>query len=399
MKIQSLIKNGEYDAVLEYIKTNYHQLPESQHRDDPLILSFRHDNINIRRHLLNRGYHMLCNREKQLEFLKNAVSRNCIYELTKLLDELAFTKDELNLAFFHSSAYSEVLTLKILLDAGTTISTENSCPLIYAIDAGNTDGAVFLIDQLDDIHFVDEYGFSLLHHVAAISRDEKLLQYLIYRKLDVNLQNISGRTPLMLSLLSIEMDSENLFFDFGSELLDAGADVNITDNNGDTVLMLACMYNNYTAYGDDYLVEYMEMLVTHGADVNKKNDENKTALDIAREHHFVEAVEFLERHTTEELIIPSTDVHENTNAQPKLNNYPDSSFLSEKGYNTKISRAKRWSILCEDVLTEYPPQVVINKLTDFIKRFKSQRNGSKKYAEALAEWEYDIQRIKKHYSN
>lgn len=91
------------------------------------------------------------------------------------------------------------------------------------------------------------------------------------------------------------------------------------------------------------------------------------------------------------------NVTENTNAQSSIIGYPEKSFLGEKGYTTKLSRKKRWEILQEEILTEYPPQTVINKLADFIRRFKAQRNGSKRYAAAIAEWEYDIERVREAY--
>ncbi|MDD1610680.1 MAG: ankyrin repeat domain-containing protein [Methylococcaceae bacterium] len=53
-------------------------------------------------------------------------------------------------------------------------------------------------------------------------------------------------------------------------MLERGADINKTVNNKETALMIAARYNNN------------ETLVSLGVDVNGKNSQGKTALDIAK---------------------------------------------------------------------------------------------------------------------
>ncbi|WP_433745198.1 ankyrin repeat domain-containing protein [Falsibacillus pallidus] len=129
----------------------------------------------------------------------------------------------------------------------------------------------------------------------------------------------------MNTLLSIELDPENWFMEFGEKLLATGADPNMQDNEGCTVLMMACKYEGYTLYGDDSLLEFMKMLINNGADVSIKNNQGQTALNIAKEHQFEKAIDFLKQYESQ-LIVPNMNVIENTNAQPSTIGYPEKSF-------------------------------------------------------------------------
>ena len=81
--------------------------------------------------------------------------------------------------------------------------------------------------------------------------------------------------------------SENKHTEIVSMLLDNGADVNATDDDGDTALMrvINCdEEDDRPWYQVEYdIIEIVEMLLTAGADVNVVNNNNKTALAIAEE--------------------------------------------------------------------------------------------------------------------
>lgn len=69
-----------------------------------------------------------------------------------------------------------------------------------------------------------------------------------------------------------------------NELLSFGADVNSKSNNNSTALMFAAR-NNY--------LEVVKLLVKHGADINAKNDKGSTAISIANFYEHKNVVEYL----------------------------------------------------------------------------------------------------------
>ena len=70
-------------------------------------------------------------------------------------------------------------------------------------------------------------------------------------------------------------------------LLDKGADVNATDREGRTVLMVAVVET-----GDASIVS---RLLERGAKVDAVDGAGRTALDMAKKHHVLEIVEILRK--------------------------------------------------------------------------------------------------------
>ncbi|KOO42601.1 ankyrin repeat domain-containing protein [Priestia koreensis] len=398
MNIQEAIKDNRVNDVIHYIQDHEKELINGDRRIDPLHLALKFNCHSLIQYLFNIDYHLKCNETKQRTFLKDAAHYNHLEPLIKLVKDVPYSKDTLTYSLRDVASKSDIYCVRILLDAGAEFSTNNFSALVSAIQCENRDVSLFLAGELKDLQVRGWRGFSLLHYAAECSRDELILQYLLYRELDVNLPNEDGQTPLMLSLFSIELDAENQFFEFAVELLKAGADPNIQDKSGHTVLMSACWFEGYASYGDNYIIEYMEMLILNGADIKLKNNKSQTALDIAKEYQFDKAIELLEKYHNQSIKIPDMNVDENNNSAVSTSNFPLTSFLSEQGYTTKVSRKKRWNILVGDILPKHQPQEVVDKLASFVKRFKAQRNGSVKYANAIEEWEYDINRLKSYFS-
>ena len=100
-----------------------------------------------------------------------------------------------------------------------------------------------------------------LHHAAARG-DADLCRVLLDAGADVDKANEEGDTPLLLALRAGSVEVARM-------LMDAGADVNEVNDEGDTALMLACRAGN---------VEMATMMRAAGADVNKVNRQGDTAL-------------------------------------------------------------------------------------------------------------------------
>lgn len=152
---------------------------------------------------------------------------------------------------------------------------------------------------------------------------EETVQLLLDAGADVNIPNNRGDTPLIIMLSQGGSDHCNLNCSFGGiiqKLIDAGADVNACNNIGDTPLLVACKH-----YVSSKL---LTILIASGADVNcsnkngitplmaiLKSDQNSQAEtagnieDISLLKHFLssELVTILLRAGTEEKIRAGTD--------------------------------------------------------------------------------------------
>ena len=97
------------------------------------------------------------------------------------------------------------------------------------------------------------------------SHDPRIVQRALDAGADVNMKDEDGHTPLHWACT------------YGNEeicrlLLEHGADPNARDDNGRTPLHWACLYN-HTAI--------VRLLIEHGADAGARDDQGETPFDVA----------------------------------------------------------------------------------------------------------------------
>ena len=159
-------------------------------------------------------------------------------------------------------------------------------PLMLAIMSKGNDKSDFYIEILlmkgaDADYMNRKLCVIPLHLALQYARGPRVVQMLIDKGADVNQINITGSSPLMMSVVSPEYrcfrDMPNLDIAYKTELLiNAGADVQIRDYDDNTLLHLACDQPR-TDISQDVLAH----LIRAGVNINSKNRFNKTALDIA----------------------------------------------------------------------------------------------------------------------
>ncbi|MFC1781368.1 ankyrin repeat domain-containing protein [Planctomycetota bacterium] len=147
--------------------------------------------------------------------------------------------------------------VKEFIEQGTAIDVNDEADwtaLVWAVNAGQTEVAEFLINNNADFNV--KYGrqnLSLLH--GAVQSDSvKLVELLIDKGVDVNVKNQAEATPIFNAASTGNLQVVEL-------LVSKGADVNTKNRIGQTPLHLACQRGNK---------EVVEFLIDKGADVNAK---------------------------------------------------------------------------------------------------------------------------------
>lgn len=185
--------------------------------------------------------------------------------------------------------------VQVLIDAGADINAKNSrgyTPIELA--EGEATKTLLLIAAGEDIKNKDINGWSLLHYAA---RDDHpiVVEKLIEAGADVNAQKGDGWTPLMLAAYNNNSDVVKILINAGAEinaqgehkrtalreatqkgavktievLIDAGADVNMQDEYDETALHSAA---------ENCYIDVVKALTDAGADVNIQDNRGNTPL-------------------------------------------------------------------------------------------------------------------------
>ena len=125
----------------------------------------------------------------------------------------------------------------------------------------------------------------------------EIVKCLIENKADIDVQDELGATALIWA-------SGGRYLEIVKYLIENGADVNIKNNKNETALIkviISCI-KTFEENKDDMTKKHaalnrcfkiVKCLIENGADVNIKNNEGKTALDLAEENGYKEIVEIL----------------------------------------------------------------------------------------------------------
>ena len=163
---------------------------------------------------------------------------------------------------------SETL-VRVLLEFGADINMPdayNQPPIFDAVQENNASMIRYLYDNGAVIDHQNTDGKTPLMVASFDKHRQEVLCELIHLGADVQIQDNLGRTAFMHAI----NNNNGAMMDI---LLKAGSQINISDFNGYTPLMLCAKRGNR---------EGTRVLVARGGDVFAKNTKNQTAYDIAR---------------------------------------------------------------------------------------------------------------------
>lgn len=200
----------------------------------------------------------------------------------------------------------------MVLNAGADVNADargDGRTILYASIGGNKEIFDLLLKAGADINAKDDRGKTPLWY-ACIRGFKEYVELFLKAGADIDARDNWASTPLMGAVRELEKDIVEL-------LLARGADVNAKTIDGDTVLMYAVdacgdvddqmkkkMVSHYqiddfekfmiARYGKNK--EIIKLLLAHGADVNAKNNNGESALDIAKKCGKKEIIELLQEY-------------------------------------------------------------------------------------------------------
>ncbi len=157
----------------------------------------------------------------------------------------------------------------------------NLTALSIAIDAGQTDLAIFLMENGADKEQKASLGWywsennsstPLMH--AACSGNIKIVSYLLEKGVNVHKKDDYGNTALLMTACP-DPDGESKF-NILKLLLKSGANVNDKDNYGNTLLHFIINFQERKP-------DAIELLKKYGVDLNARNNKGKRAVDMVDE--------------------------------------------------------------------------------------------------------------------
>ena len=149
--------------------------------------------------------------------------------------------------------------------------------LHYAVEENNPEMVDFLLNHGANVCLTDHLGRTPLFLAAVRGLSEVLPKLAKSNPAALEMKANSGNNPL------ITAASYN-FTQVVQALVQAGANVNVTNKFRQTPLMFAAYYNNR---------EMLNILINAGADLKAKDENNKTAFMIAYRHQFFETAAHL----------------------------------------------------------------------------------------------------------
>ena len=179
------------------------------------------------------------------------------------------TPDELNKELLEAAKTGNAETVNLLIEAGAKVNAYNKfgkTPLHLAVICGHTDNVKALIEAGADINLQDDLEETALHK-AAYNGLTKIAVSLIELGANINAKDKSGGTPLHQAAYKGHTDTVKALTAV------KGVNLNSRDLQEETPLHWAARYGK---------TEIAEALIEAGANVNLKNNERKTALDMAK---------------------------------------------------------------------------------------------------------------------
>lgn len=165
-----------------------------------------------------------------------------------------------------ASFHNQVEIVQMLIKHGADVNAADNNGVTPLLTQPSIETFTALVEHGADVHVTDNDGVTPIMRCS----DNKVLLKLLDMKVDVNTTDNKGRTALMAAACYVDLS-------IMSTLLTAGADVKARDAFGRTALLMNAQYGSEELLSGEVLRMY-NMLVENGADVNITDNEGRTPL-------------------------------------------------------------------------------------------------------------------------
>jgi len=145
---------------------------------------------------------------------------------------------------------------------------QNSDILFHYVRKGTPEMVQYLLSNGVDVNVRDYMGNTAIANTFAFKEiNQPVIDILLKAKIEINFKNILGQN--ILGVLADQNISDSaIFCSLLKQFIDAGANINTTDNEGNTPLMLFMKNIKKGISGDSIMTYPVLMLINAGADVN-----------------------------------------------------------------------------------------------------------------------------------
>lgn len=197
-------------------------------------------------------------------------------ELQKQLSELRENDGQTPLDIAASHGNTQIITL--LLEKGANINAEyaHQTPLFLAAMYGQENAVKLLLEKGANTEIKDNDGETALHRAAVIC-SKNIVTLLLTHNANVNATTKSGATPLAyVAYSNLGNDKTENLVKIAELLLTHGTDIEITDDNGWTVLHRAAHQGNK---------EIINLLLDYGANFEVQTKHGRSPQQVAAENN------------------------------------------------------------------------------------------------------------------
>jgi ankyrin repeat protein len=201
-------------------------------------------------------------------------------------DALELSQDQ---ALWAALAFEDTEQLRQLLKRGANPNKPEELSLMTPLMAAETLSVAWtLLEAGADPRARDRTGKTALHHAAKMREATSIIPLLVRAGADANARSDDADrdTPIFCAVENF-MESPDKYAASLTlrALVHAGADINVTNVNGATVMALAAAHNQ---------PDLIKLLVELGADPGRRLSNGRTPLDYAREANATDAIHYLD---------------------------------------------------------------------------------------------------------